>query len=175
MHRSESVSSSTPGSSRQLARGAQYRAQSRNSRTRRSGNPSFARSNSRSDTLTRPFSVPPDAAPAVGPLQQRFAEAFERTHQHIFLFTMSNSTGSLRPALARRLPLPIPGFPGYGTSCQILPGRLDRSRSTPKSWWRRTGLNRRPPACKAGALPLSYAPDRCALADGRKSGGPGKI
>jgi hypothetical protein len=25
-------------------------------------------------------------------------------------------------------------------------------------WWRRTGLNRRPPACKAGALPLSYAP-----------------
>jgi hypothetical protein len=27
-------------------------------------------------------------------------------------------------------------------------------------WWRRTGLNRRPPACKAGALPLSYAPER---------------
>ena len=27
-----------------------------------------------------------------------------------------------------------------------------------RKWWRRTGLNRRPPACKAGALPLSYAP-----------------
>ena len=25
-------------------------------------------------------------------------------------------------------------------------------------WWRRTDSNRRPPACKAGALPLSYAP-----------------
>ena len=26
--------------------------------------------------------------------------------------------------------------------------------------WRRSGSNRRPPACKAGALPLSYAPSR---------------
>jgi len=25
--------------------------------------------------------------------------------------------------------------------------------------WRRSGSNRRPPACKAGALPLSYAPE----------------
>jgi hypothetical protein len=25
-------------------------------------------------------------------------------------------------------------------------------------WWRRADSNRRPPACKAGALPLSYAP-----------------
>ena len=38
-----------------------------------------------------------------------------------------------------------------------------RRNSTPctsDDWWRRTGLNRRPPACKAGALPLSYAPPR---------------
>ena len=34
---------------------------------------------------------------------------------------------------------------------------LEGRRSLP-TWWRRTGLNRRPPACKAGALPLSYAP-----------------
>ena len=27
-----------------------------------------------------------------------------------------------------------------------------------KPWWRWTDLNRRPPACKAGALPLSYTP-----------------
>ena len=32
------------------------------------------------------------------------------------------------------------------------------SLPTQQHWWRRTGLNRRPPACKAGALPLSYAP-----------------
>ena len=41
-------------------------------------------------------------------------------------------------------------------------------------WWRRTGLNRRPPACKAGALPLSYAPGPlCSRAE--QTGGPGKI
>ena len=28
----------------------------------------------------------------------------------------------------------------------------------PKAWWRWTDSNRRPPACKAGALPLSYTP-----------------
>jgi len=30
-------------------------------------------------------------------------------------------------------------------------------------WWRWTGLNRRPPACKAGALPLSYTPEGAPL------------
>ena len=34
--------------------------------------------------------------------------------------------------------------------------------------WRRSGLNRRPPACKAGALPLSYAPRK--LVPGRAAG-----
>ena|GEM_PF-5024050 len=28
-------------------------------------------------------------------------------------------------------------------------------------WWARLGLNQRPPACEADALPLSYAPIRC--------------
>jgi hypothetical protein len=44
-------------------------------------------------------------------------------------------------------------------------------------WWRRTGLNRRPPACKAGALPLSYAPSPVLpqKAHARGLGGPGKI
>ncbi len=45
---------------------------------------------------------------------------------------------------------------------------------TSKKWWRRTGLNRRPPACKAGALPLSYAPVnsmRCP----EKMVGPGRL
>ena len=33
-----------------------------------------------------------------------------------------------------------------------------RGFSTVK-WWARLGLNQRPPACEADALPLSYAPD----------------
>ena len=28
----------------------------------------------------------------------------------------------------------------------------------PENWWRRTGSNRRPPACKAGALPTELRP-----------------
>ena len=44
------------------------------------------------------------------------------------------------------------------------PGRPDSHlvgaarRRTPNLAWRRSDSNRRPPACKAGALPLSYAP-----------------
>src|SRR5215831_5053577 len=34
-------------------------------------------------------------------------------------------------------------------------------------WWRMTGSNRRPPACKAGALPAELIPqDFCAPGDG---------
>ncbi len=48
------------------------------------------------------------------------------------------------------------------------------SRQGPGSqWWRRSGLNRRPPGCKPGALPLSYAPNHCGAAE--NLGGPGKI
>ena len=36
------------------------------------------------------------------------------------------------------------------------PNPLDTS-----SWWRRTGSNRRPPACKAGALPAELRPHQC--------------
>ena len=32
------------------------------------------------------------------------------------------------------------------------------SASTPEIWWSRTGSNRRPPACKAGALPTELRP-----------------
>ena len=41
---------------------------------------------------------------------------------------------------------------------EIAPDQLPTSCFSICLWWRRTGLNRRPPACKAGALPLSYAP-----------------
>ena len=40
------------------------------------------------------------------------------------------------------------------------------------AWWRRTGSNRRPPACKAGALPAELHPQ---TKDQDKSrGGPGR-
>jgi hypothetical protein len=42
----------------------------------------------------------------------------------------------------------------------------------PRRWWRRTGLNRRPPACKAGALPLSYAPSQRVLRTAHTTPGP---
>ena len=31
-------------------------------------------------------------------------------------------------------------------------------RTSESGWWARLGLNQRPPACEADALPLSYAP-----------------
>jgi hypothetical protein len=43
-------------------------------------------------------------------------------------------------------------------ACFTDPNRPVRPAPRLEGWWRRTGLNRRPPACKAGALPLSYAP-----------------
>ncbi len=32
-----------------------------------------------------------------------------------------------------------------------------------EDWWRMTGSNRRPPACKAGALPAELIPQSCIL------------
>ena len=52
----------------------------------------------------------------------------------------------------------------------------DRRRRPFGRWWRRSDSNRRPPACKAGALPLSYAPEDGAPGSrsAPESGGPGK-
>jgi hypothetical protein len=48
-------------------------------------------------------------------------------------------------------------------------------RST-REWWSQTGSNRRPPACKAGALPTELWPRRAqrVLNHKREDGGPGK-
>jgi hypothetical protein len=51
----------------------------------------------------------------------------------------------------------VPGFQPESCPYRSDHPRPHRPRPTAR-WWRRTGLNRRPPACKAGALPLSYAP-----------------
>ncbi len=37
-------------------------------------------------------------------------------------------------------------------------GREPRRRARAKNWWSRSGSNRRPPACKAGALPTELLP-----------------
>ena len=37
-------------------------------------------------------------------------------------------------------------------------GRLSRPSTPSCEWWRQTGSNRRPPACKAGALPTALCP-----------------
>ena len=40
-------------------------------------------------------------------------------------------------------------------------------RQAPQAWWSRTGSNRRPPACKAGALPTELRPPPSALGAAR--------
>ena len=45
---------------------------------------------------------------------------------------------------------PLPEEPGSNAASQ--------PQSTGGAWWSRTGSNRRPPACKAGALPIELRP-----------------
>ena len=70
--------------------------------------------------------------------------------------------------------------------CQISRARGKRARKTfsanepsPPVWWSQTGSNRRPPACKAGALPTELWPrtERSGASGSpmQVRGGPGKI
>ena len=52
------------------------------------------------------------------------------------------------------------------------PARQPSSRSASEGWWSQTGSNRRPPACKAGALPTELWPRLRTLR--ALCGGPGK-
>ena len=47
---------------------------------------------------------------------------------------------------------------------------LPDPRLTPAEWWSQTGSNRRPPACKAGALPTELWPHQTTTASARRSG-----
>src|SRR6185312_14339391 len=56
-------------------------------------------------------------------------------------------------------------------------GRAIKSSAAIADWWSQTGSNRRPPACKAGALPAELWPlavNEAYLSD-CGNGGPGKI
>ena len=88
-------------------------------------------------------------------------------HLHVF-FTLSmiplNAPIAGR-ASAKTVACPGPRYrvvaPSYG------PHSIRRAiASTPADWWRQTGSNRRPPACKAGALPTELCPRLTPRADG---------
>jgi hypothetical protein len=73
------------------------------------------------------------------PLRTRVSKADARID---LLFTMSDSGVSAKPM-------------GLGAT------QTDKSRTiTLPGWWSQTGSNRRPPACKAGALPTELWPRR---------------
>lgn len=44
---------------------------------------------------------------------------------------------------------------GIEPACDRVSGKQAKFKHEPSNWWTVSGLNRRPPACKAGALPLS--------------------
>ena len=77
---------------------------------------------------------------------------------------------SARQALNSPIPIHLSNNtetpPGPALSCRrpcewgFPEPRSNGSRRRTPSPWRRSDSNRRPPACKAGALPLSYAPSR---------------
>jgi hypothetical protein len=46
-------------------------------------------------------------------------------------------------------------LPDFQTSSDL---QCQRTNCVPIRWWRQTGSNRRPPACKAGALPTELCP-----------------
>jgi hypothetical protein len=68
------------------------------------------------------------------------------------LFTMSDITGALRQK---------PRAPGLSFS------RTSFLKVGRAAWWSQTGSNRRPPACKAGALPTELWP-RASRSNGRR-------
>ena len=76
----------------------------------------------------------------------------------------------------------------FGYAARFVLSRLAEPKPEGRSWWSQTGSNRRPPACKAGALPAELWPLRRVvesrprpwrlaepkLAARAKAGGPGK-
>jgi hypothetical protein len=72
---------------------------------------------------------------------------------------------SARQALNSPIPIHLSNNTDHPGALRPLSGvfRKPAARTSPAALftlWRRSDSNRRPPACKAGALPLSYAPSR---------------
>jgi hypothetical protein len=71
------------------------------------------------------------------------------------LFTLTKNTSLIRP----HTPAPPHSQVAPGHAAQSgFPVTIPASAPARKPWWRRTGSNRRPPACKAGALPAELRP-----------------
>ena len=58
------------------------------------------------------------------------------------------------------------GAPNLFPDCEIF---------QPRKWWSQTGSNRRPPACKAGALPTELWPRQKKPASAQRVVGPGRL
>ena len=77
----------------------------------------------------------------------------ERTAIDLFVKIKPKYTGSLRDPVCLGLIF------GWGVlMVNLLLILLMLLASLPSDWWRLTGSNRRPPACKAGALPAELNP-----------------
>ena len=77
------------------------------------------------------------------------------------LFTMSHDQPI--PSIGNRKPIGPPQAPGAPKEARARPTKLSTGRTGSPSgrsrpWWSQTGSNRRPPACKAGALPAELWP-----------------
>ncbi len=87
-----------------------------------------------------------------------------RSHTHFPLHTVQEPAAPKRGAKERlRIPwltLPCCGHLPQGSRWSILRPPTRPACGLPRrpGWWRQTGSNRRPPACKAGALPTELCP-----------------
>ena len=119
---------------------------------------------------------PFDATPsqACGPAEERPRSLALHLHLSMIPPQLLSSEAPKRALCARFGPRFRVVVPSNGPRNRA----ADHPRSTPDvllgNWWRQTGSNRRPPACKAGALPTELCP-RSAIRTTAKHGGPGRI
>ena len=93
------------------------------------------------------------------------------SHNQPFRFTCQTTRPQPSPGIhAQAAPAANPSCSKAARHAGKTPGPLN---SAPRKPWRRSDSNRRPPACKAGALPLSYAPKPRGPSS-REPGGPGR-
>ena len=95
-----------------------------------------------------------------------FTQADTRTQMHQNLFTLTkNISAPLTISLGSKHPTSLPQtFSGIAAQKLKLNHPCNSCTPNPnhtKSWWRWTESNRRPPACKAGALPIELHPRFC--------------
>ena len=104
------------------------------------------------------LSMDTPAARTIHGSDQPVTKARPQTHQPIHIIkeqTHQTATPHAPPTRFHRISVRSPLSSGDNHS-RPEPRPLNTSK-----WWRRTGSNRRPPACKAGALPAELRPHQC--------------